>query len=48
MSIWNDDRRYSINEDEYTEWKSEMLSEYRRQVAYDDRCAEREIDEEEG
>ena len=35
MSIWNDYRRYSENEDEYAEWEDEMKSEYRRQDAID-------------
>ena len=46
MSILNDDRRFSSDEEEYAEWKSEMISEYRRQEAYDREC-EREYEQEE-
>ena len=35
MSILNDYRRYSSNEDEHAEWEDEMKSEYRRQDAID-------------
>ena len=41
MSILNDDRRFSDNEDEIAEWRSEMLNEFRRQEAYDRQCEER-------
>ena len=47
MSIFNDDRRFSTNEDEYAEWKAEMKTEYRRQEAYDDWYNEKEMEEEE-
>lgn len=46
MSIFNDERRFSDNEDERAEWRSEMLNEFRRQEAYDRQCEEREeVDE---
>lgn len=47
MSILNDYRRYSSNEDEYAEWENEMKSEYRRQEAYDDYHEEMEEDDNE-
>ena len=49
MSILNDYRRYSDNEEEYLEWKSEMEDEYRRQEYADREAEERmmEVDEDE-
>lgn len=45
MSILNDCRRYSSNEEEYEEWKSEMEDEYRRQENYDRQMEERRMAE---
>ena len=41
MSIFNDDRRYSEDEDEYRMWKQEVEREYRMDEAYDDYAYER-------
>ena len=40
MSIFNDDRRYSDNEDEYLEWKAELDREFRKANYVEDRDCE--------
>lgn len=51
MSIFNDDRRYSDDPDEYAEWKAEVAWECRREAGeyenYDDDLVV-DLDEEEG
>ena len=46
MSIFNDDRRYSDDPEEYLEWKWEVERECRREEYYDDEPTEG--DEEDG